>query len=242
MHELNRQFLESALILDAATSPLLVAYYQKGELLRECIKADLQSAQVMIEFLREFDVSRPLQGVIAGAGPGSYTGLRLALASATGVAFSWRSPLYLVSSLAGYVHSNETCLACLDARSGGIYVQLFVNGLVAGPSQRILDVEFVETKMLGELCSTQRAGLYEKLSWSDIPWVSPHATALNERLRPRQPILPRSVSSRGFYDHVGAGLCRVYSSPFQGIKLDYLKEDNCVASIPKNISTSPHTI
>lgn len=83
---------------------------------------------------------RELDGIAYGRGPGSFTGLRIALATAQGLAFGARLPLVPVSTLAalaqtavndGLAAPDQPVLACLDARMDEIYWALFEvrNGL-----------------------------------------------------------------------------------------------------------------
>jgi tRNA threonylcarbamoyladenosine biosynthesis protein TsaB len=57
-----------------------------------------------------------IRGIVVGAGPGSFTGVRVAAATARGLAAGLAVPLYAFSSLA--------CLA-LDAASGGVVCSVF---------------------------------------------------------------------------------------------------------------------
>ncbi|HET9988878.1 MAG TPA: tRNA (adenosine(37)-N6)-threonylcarbamoyltransferase complex dimerization subunit type 1 TsaB [Kofleriaceae bacterium] len=68
-----------------------------------------------------------LDAVAVGAGPGSFTGLRIGMATAKGIAFAAKCPLWAVSSLAALAHDvlleRELALivAVLDARKGEVY-------------------------------------------------------------------------------------------------------------------------
>lgn len=70
-----------------------------------------------------------LDAVAIGAGPGSFTGLRIGMATAKGIAFAAGRPLWAVSSLAalalGHVLATPDAtglvIAVLDARRGEIY-------------------------------------------------------------------------------------------------------------------------
>jgi tRNA threonylcarbamoyladenosine biosynthesis protein TsaB len=100
------------------------------------------------ELLDEVGVAPTSLGrVVCGAGPGSFTSLRIAGAIAKGLALAAACPLVPVSSLALVVASLEVpaagrYLACLDAMRGEHYVALFevaVDGGVTalGPEGRI---------------------------------------------------------------------------------------------------------
>ena len=68
-----------------------------------------------------------LDGVACGSGPGSFTGLRIGMATAKGLAYAVGCPLWQASSLAVLAASvpDARVLAVLDARKREIYAGLF---------------------------------------------------------------------------------------------------------------------
>lgn len=77
------------------------------------------------EALQSLGYPPPLDAIGVGIGPGSYTGIRLGVAVAQTLAYSWKVPLVGVSSLEGFIPSVPSVhyAAVLDARIGGIYFQ-----------------------------------------------------------------------------------------------------------------------
>lgn len=77
-----------------------------------------------------------LTAVAVSSGPGSFTGLRTGIATAKGLAFSLRLPLYGIPTLealaAGAPSGAGFVCACLNARRGEVYRSLFRAG-PAGP-------------------------------------------------------------------------------------------------------------
>src|SRR5690606_25237009 len=74
-----------------------------------------------------------LDAIAVGRGPGGFTGVRLGVAVAQGLAFALERPVYAVSTLralAAQVDANasasgSTVLAAIDARMGEVYLGLF---------------------------------------------------------------------------------------------------------------------
>jgi tRNA threonylcarbamoyladenosine biosynthesis protein TsaB len=72
-----------------------------------------------------------LDGIAYGAGPGSFTGVRIACGVAQGLAFGAGCPLFAVSTLeaiaqsAWRVHGWQRIVACLDARMHEVYVAAY---------------------------------------------------------------------------------------------------------------------
>jgi len=68
-----------------------------------------------------------LDAIAIGAGPGSFTGLRIGMATAKGIAFAAGKPLWAVSSLAALASLVDKPLvtAVLDARRGEIYAGVY---------------------------------------------------------------------------------------------------------------------
>lgn len=79
--------------------------------------------------LNEVGISaRQLGAVGCGVGPGMFTGTRVALATAKGLAFALPCPLFVVSTLAGVAGGaarDGEVLALLDARRGEVYAARF---------------------------------------------------------------------------------------------------------------------
>lgn len=76
-----------------------------------------------------------LDAIAFGAGPGSFTGLRIACGLAQGLAYAHERPLLAVGSLAALAHAagQRRVMACLDARMGEVYHACFVDGEAQGP-------------------------------------------------------------------------------------------------------------
>ena len=111
------------------------------------------------EVLREGGVAVAGLGAIAcGAGPGSFTGLRVGLAVAKGLALPTRRTLVLVSSLdalaldlAAAAPTARLLLPCIDAGKGQVYARLYEAG---GGPKALGDSDWVLSP--GDLCNLVR--------------------------------------------------------------------------------------
>ncbi len=70
---------------------------------------------------------KDLNGIVFGAGPGSFTGLRIACGVAQGLAFGLNLPVVGVNSLLALAEQAEAprVIACLDARMGELYLAVY---------------------------------------------------------------------------------------------------------------------
>ena len=73
-----------------------------------------------------------LDGIAVAKGPGSFTGIRIGIAAARGLALAASKPLLGVNSLEalaqGVCSHGRPILAALDAKRGQVYVQIFAPG------------------------------------------------------------------------------------------------------------------
>ena len=75
----------------------------------------------------DFELSQ-LDGIAFGAGPGSFTGLRIACGVAQGLAFGVNIPVVPVGTLVALAQEAgaDKVIACLDARMGEIYHAVYL--------------------------------------------------------------------------------------------------------------------
>ena len=123
---------------EAATSRLSVALYRDGVITEKSAEVPNGGSERLLpwanELLAEGSLTlRQLDGIAFGAGPGSFTGLRLACGVSQGLAFGLDLPVVPVGTLAALALTSGEgkVLACLDARMNEVYVAAYE---VAGDS------------------------------------------------------------------------------------------------------------
>jgi tRNA threonylcarbamoyladenosine biosynthesis protein TsaB len=125
----STEFLSLALQLsdDKGCDKIYAHYSQAGakasELILPQIQALLDSANITLN---------DLDGIAFGAGPGAFTGVRVACGVAQGLGFGANLPVVGVNTLLALAQasSDDKVIACLDARMGEIYHAAFekING------------------------------------------------------------------------------------------------------------------
>lgn len=125
------------LALDTATEACSAALYCHGGMIERFELAPRRHAQEILpmvdSLLAEAGVGkRAIDAIAVGRGPGAFTGVRLAISTAQGMALALDRPVLPVSSLAALaqealprVGSGVPILAAIDARMGEIYAGLF---------------------------------------------------------------------------------------------------------------------
>lgn len=116
------------LVIDTSTEWCSAALWLDGRILARRVLAGQRHSSLLLpmvdELLRESDLSlRQLDGIGYGAGPGSFTGLRIACAVTQGLAFGADLPVTGVSTLESIAQQigTEQVLTVLDARMAEVY-------------------------------------------------------------------------------------------------------------------------
>lgn len=133
--------------LDTATPTASVALVEDGKLVAEKIYDESRNSEqdsrvhakgnhaeivlpLIQSILAQGHISlTALSGLAVSIGPGSFTGLRIALATVKGIAYEWRLPVVGVSTLhanAARVKNHEGVIcSLLDARKQQVYAAMF---------------------------------------------------------------------------------------------------------------------
>jgi tRNA threonylcarbamoyl adenosine modification protein YeaZ len=133
----ERAFAEDAalaLCVDASARPASAAAWRAGRLVELVLSDDRQHASDLLPALQrlvEALGARPRDArlVVVGTGPGSYTGLRVAIATALGACRASRAAALGIPSgealCLELCAEGESCTLVLDARSGGTTVATY---------------------------------------------------------------------------------------------------------------------
>lgn len=124
------------LAFETATEACSVAVYVDGELHERFGLAPRRHAELALpwadEILAEAGIAKSqLDAIAVGRGPGAFTGVRLAIAIAQGIALALDRPLLAVSTLAALAMradvtpNADRILAAIDARMGEVYLGAF---------------------------------------------------------------------------------------------------------------------
>ena len=159
------------LAFETATEACSVALYLDGQVRERFEVAPRRHAELALPWadslLAEAGIARAqLDAVAVGRGPGAFTGVRLAIALAQGIALGLDRPVVPVSTLAvlaagAPVDGPARILASIDARMGEVYAGAFVRdgaALVALDAERVLAPEAVTLPALGPAGPWQGVG------------------------------------------------------------------------------------
>jgi tRNA threonylcarbamoyladenosine biosynthesis protein TsaB len=122
------------LALETATESCSAALLGEGRLIARCELAPRRHAELLLPmcdslFAEAGLARRDLDALAVGCGPGAFTGVRLAISAAQGIAFALGIPVVPVSSLAALAaqapDNGAPILAVIDARMGEIYAGTF---------------------------------------------------------------------------------------------------------------------
>lgn len=123
------------LALDTSTEFLSLAILKGSESFTFDINAGQTHSQIILPQIQALlDTAKlqlkDLQGIAFGAGPGSFTGVRIAAGVAQGLGFGASLPVVNVCTLLALAEASgaDKVIACLDARMGEVYHAAYIKG------------------------------------------------------------------------------------------------------------------
>jgi len=120
-----------SLLLDSANRDLNVGIVKDDIIIdRISYTAWQRQSELMVKeindiFKRNRMVAKDLDEVIVTIGPGSYTGIRIALTIAKTFAFALNLKIYAISSLIAQKEPNSRTISLINARSNRSYVAIY---------------------------------------------------------------------------------------------------------------------
>jgi len=125
------------LILEASSTPATWVISRQGEILASGKLSGTVAASLVPSLRQELpDPPRPDQ-ILVGVGPGSFSGIRSAIASAEGMAAIWHCPVLPVRSTGSIACQffQATLLGIFsDARRGDIFATFYTSGKLERPT------------------------------------------------------------------------------------------------------------
>jgi tRNA threonylcarbamoyladenosine biosynthesis protein TsaB len=124
------------LAFDTATSAATTALVRDGDVLGEAVSRAVRVLEDADELLRASGVERSeLTGVVVGIGPGSFTGMRLGLAAARGLALALELPVAGVSTLDALAAGAPGAVPVVDAGRREVFTLVDGRPVVCAPQE-----------------------------------------------------------------------------------------------------------
>jgi tRNA threonylcarbamoyladenosine biosynthesis protein TsaB len=180
------------LAFEAATSRLSVALYRDGVITEKSADVPNGGSERLLPWANELLAAagltlKQLDGIAFGAGPGGFTGLRLACGVTQGLAFGLDLPVAPVGTLAALAlaSGDGKVLACLDARMNEVYVAAYQ---VAGAR--------VDEVMAPKVGAGETAPLPDAAGWRGVGdgFATVHGDVLRRRMGERLIAVDDSVA------------------------------------------------
>jgi len=119
------------LILEASTPAVTWAWARDQELLQSGTLPSTVAAALIPSLQKSLSDAPPADQIIVGVGPGSFSGIRAAIASAQGIATAWSCPVLPIRSTHAIAQQfpEVTLLGVFsDARRGDLFATYYTNG------------------------------------------------------------------------------------------------------------------
>ena len=163
-------------------------------------------AERLVPMIAELLDGRQADRILVGIGPGSFTGIRVAIAAAHGLAIGWGARIEGMSSLAllaaGAQNDGEVAAAVIGGH-GELFVQQF-DGATAKPTSELRNLTPADAARFATaplVVGSGAAALIEARGWGEArdAWPSAcHALRLSRALRslPPKPVYARAPDAR----------------------------------------------
>ena len=120
----------TTLVIENSSTPGSLTLATDGVVVHECIFHG--AGELATEVARAIELFTRLDRVIVGIGPGSYTGLRVGIATAFGLSLATDCQKFGCPSILGFAENDYTVIG--DARRGSFFFARIAEGVIAeGP-------------------------------------------------------------------------------------------------------------
>lgn len=141
--------MPTILALETSTRHGSLAVWRDGALVQEwTFTSDRSHNSQLFAPLREAWALGPPDLLVVGTGPGSYSGIRVALSAAVGLSVAAQAPLLGWPSLTAF-EAPEKALVIGDARRGSAFVATLVDGCLVGEPE-LLPVTELPERLAGQ--------------------------------------------------------------------------------------------
>jgi tRNA threonylcarbamoyl adenosine modification protein YeaZ len=125
------------LILEASTPTVTWVLAQDQKVLRSGTLTGTVASSLIPSLQKNLPLSSPADQILVGVGPGSFSGIRAAIASAQGIAASWSCPVLPIRSTHAIAQEfpEVTHLGIFsDARRGDFFATFYDHGKLSRPT------------------------------------------------------------------------------------------------------------
>ena len=144
------------LSIDTSSQLLSIALLKNKSLLEETYSSEKKHSENIMPLIKNLMDKNEinfcnLDGVTFGAGPGAFTGVRIASGVAYGIAYAHDLPIVGINNLEAIANKvdKDTVISCIDARMGEIYIGVYKR--IGGELVSIIDHGVFEPSNLPNL-------------------------------------------------------------------------------------------
>jgi len=129
----------------------------------ECFKHQSEETFTVLQKMKESGVDiDSIDSICISIGPGSYTGVRIALTIAKTICSLKNLDLYVISTLKLYANNRENTLVLMDARAQRVYMGIYDNENVLCEDciKNVSEVELNDYNLVGDLSLFEKENKY----------------------------------------------------------------------------------
>jgi tRNA threonylcarbamoyl adenosine modification protein YeaZ len=158
----------------------------------------------LVPMLDELLDGRTPEGILVGVGPGSFTGIRVAIAAAYGLSIGWNAPLSGMSSLAllaAGMLANDPVAVAVSGGHGELFVQSFDQGEPTSELANLSPAGAAAVTSANLVIGSGAEALVAARGWGEARDALPSAAdamklALDRRSLPAKPIYARAPDAQ----------------------------------------------